>query len=66
MRTGQIRGVYSRNLNLCAKELVLRFGVFSLSVQLKLVVTPNFVYLQTGTIVIMNWLPLVLPRIMYL
>ncbi|KAG1798599.1 uncharacterized protein HD556DRAFT_1440304 [Suillus plorans] len=49
-----------------AKEFASRSRVFPLSVRLKLLVPPNFVYLQIGTIIIMNWLRLVFPRIKYL
>jgi hypothetical protein len=47
-----------------AKEFASRSRVFPLSVRLKL--TPSFVYLESGTIAIMNWLRLVLPRVKYL
>ncbi|KAG2049898.1 hypothetical protein BDR06DRAFT_960749 [Suillus hirtellus] len=49
-----------------AKEFASRSRVFPLSVRLKLLVTPNFVYLQIGAVIIMDWLRLVFPRIKYL
>ncbi|KAG1854458.1 hypothetical protein DFJ58DRAFT_914032 [Suillus subalutaceus] len=49
-----------------AKEFASRSRVFPLSVRLKLFITPNIVCLEPGTIMIMNWLRLVLPRVKYL
>jgi hypothetical protein len=49
-----------------AKEFASRSRLFPLSVRLKLFITPSFVYLQSGTIMIMNWLCRVLPRVKYL
>ncbi|KAG2128363.1 uncharacterized protein EDB93DRAFT_1184587 [Suillus bovinus] len=49
-----------------AREFAFRSGVRSLSVRLKLLTIPNFGYLRSGTVIIMDWLPLVLPRIKYL
>ncbi|KAG1814664.1 uncharacterized protein BJ212DRAFT_345372 [Suillus subaureus] len=51
-----------------AKEFASRSRVFSLFVRLKLFTTPNldFEYFRLGTIMTMNWLRLVLPRVKYL
>ncbi|KAG2746447.1 hypothetical protein P692DRAFT_2029495 [Suillus brevipes Sb2] len=49
-----------------AKEFASRSRVFPLSVRLKLFVTHSSEYLRLSTIVIMNWLRWVLPRVKYL
>ncbi|KAG1728576.1 hypothetical protein EDD22DRAFT_974076 [Suillus occidentalis] len=55
------------NLSLLrAKEFASRSRVFPLSVRLKLFVTHSPEHLRSSTIVIMNWLRWVLPRVKYL
>lgn len=49
-----------------AKEFASRSRVFPLSVRLKLFVTHSPEHLRSSTIVIMNWLRWVLPRVKYL